>query len=130
MRPIIVVNRPPNPLCIDFHLGFNITRDNSYVHINVKEGELELAIKNSFEGLNKRGGYLVGRISCIPGIEAISLATYELNIRIEEGYNFDEIEESVVKALQFVIPPKRKFRAAVFVDNRYHIFSKYNKPHD
>jgi len=127
MKPSIVVDQTCNPQIVDFHLGFNIAKDEAKIFAEVQDGEIKETPADSFEKLNLRGGFLLGRISGFKGVKRIAIDQDSLGIEVEEGFNIPEIVNKVVTNIIFVIPPRIQHRATVFVDRTYHILNSYNQ---
>jgi hypothetical protein len=130
MKPTIVINYTLNPQNIDFHLGFNIANQEAKLFAEIQDGEIKEAIEGSFQNLNLRGGFLLGRISRLKGIKRLSIDQDSLSVEIADNFSIPEIVDLIVRAIQFVVPPEIQNRARVFVDREYHILNKYNQPRD
>jgi hypothetical protein len=130
MRPTIVVNYTLNPQCVDFHLGFNIANQEAKLFAEIQDGEIKESLEGSFQNLNLRGGFLLGRVGSLKGIKRITIEQDCLSVEIADSFSIPVIVDLIVSTLQFVIPPEVQNRARVFVDRKYHILNKYNQPHD
>ncbi len=126
MKPTIVVNYTLNPQSIDFHLGFNIATQEAKLFAEIQDGEIKESLEGSFQNLNLRGGFLLGRVGSLEGVKRITIEQDSLSIEIADGFSIPEIVDLIVSTLKFVIPPEVQNRARVFVDREYHILNKYN----